>query len=325
MPRINEHVFKLNNEEYLLSYYDKPKVTKNGIEQKVLPLLREYITRENLPIQLVNKRGNNEVPYTLARKILEYFSNQSLKKQSIGNGSEKISKTPKKKEVPQKIKNVEKLILTKNFKVVMICSSGKYASTLDDYPQIKFKATGNFIDEFHPDEKMPNSAISWRDYLMEHQNDKNLKTAYELYSRAEYQSLYEKFGKSFYILSAGWGLVSSEFKLPNYDITFSNNANIGAKRNTNINNLPIYNDFNQLDINDNEDIIFIGGASYLPHFYSLTYNLPNRKLIFFFGQGNNLPQPMVNQNTFEFIKFPSLNNRSWHCELANLLCEDNSI
>ena len=141
----------------------------------------------------------------------------------------------------------------------------------------------------------------------------------------QFSGAYQQFGNSFYILSAGWGLVSSEFKLPNYDITFSNNANIGAQRNTNINNLPIYNDFNQLDINDNEDIIFIGSASYLPHFYSLTYNLPNRKLIFFFGQGNNLPQPMVNQNTFEFINFPSLNNRSWHYELANLLCEDNSI
>jgi hypothetical protein len=235
--------------------------------------------------------------------------------------SKEKSKTIK-KEVPQKIKHLEKLELSENFKVVMICSSRKYASTLDDNPQIKFKAIGNSIDEFHPDEKMPNSAISWRDYLEEHQEDKNLKMAYELYSRNEYQSLYEKFGNSFYILSAGWGLVSSEFKLPNYDITFSGNANIGVRRSKNINNLPIYNDFNQLDINDNEDIIFIGSASYLPHFYSLTYNLPNRKLIFFFGQGNNLPQPIVNQNTFEFINFPSLNNRSWHYELANLLCED---
>ena len=134
--------------------------------------------------------------------------------------SKEKSKTIK-KEVPQKIKNVEKLLLTKNFKVVMICSSRKYASTLDDYPQIKFKATGNFIDEFHPDEKIPNSAISWRVYLEKHQKDKNLLMAYELYSRNEYQSLYEKFGNSFYILSAGWGLVNSEFKLPNYDITFS--------------------------------------------------------------------------------------------------------
>lgn len=313
MPRINEHVFKLNNEEYKLTWFDKPRITKNGIEQKVLPLLREYITRENLPIQLVNKRGNNEVPYTLARKILEYFSNQSLKKQSIGNGSEKISKTPKKKEVPQKIKNVEKLILTKNFKVVMICSSGKNDSTLDDYPQINFKAIGNLINEFHPDEKMPNSAISWRDYLMEHQNDKNLKTAYELYLRTEYQSLYEKFGNSFYILSAGWGLVSSEYKLPNYDITFSNNANIGAQRNTNINNLPIYNDFNQLVINDNEDIIFIGSPDYIQLFIILTQNLPNRKIIYWKSKSLRRIYP---NDTFEYRYFQTNTRTNWYYELA---------
>ena len=52
MPRINEHRFEINDEEYLLTWFDKPRLTKNGIEQKVKPLLREYITSENLPIQL---------------------------------------------------------------------------------------------------------------------------------------------------------------------------------------------------------------------------------------------------------------------------------
>jgi len=75
MTRINEHKFELNNEEYLLTWYDKPKLTKNGIEQKVKPLLREYITTKNLPIQIVNSKGNDEVPYTLAGNILKHFSN----------------------------------------------------------------------------------------------------------------------------------------------------------------------------------------------------------------------------------------------------------
>ena len=56
MPRINEHLFKLNNEEYILTWHDKPRISKYGIEQKILPTLKEYITKENLPIQLVNKR-----------------------------------------------------------------------------------------------------------------------------------------------------------------------------------------------------------------------------------------------------------------------------
>ena len=239
-------------------------------------------------------------------------SNIILQTKNKTSENKEKSKTIK-KEVPQKIKNAEKLVLTKNFKVVMICSSGKNDSTLDDYPQIKFKAEGNSIDEFHPDEKMPNSDISWRDYLLKHQNDKNLRMTYKLYSRKEYQSLYEKFGNSFYILSAGWGLVSSEYKLPNYDITFSSNSNIGAKRSTNNNNLPIYNDFNQLKINDNEDIIFIGSPDYLKLFIILTQNLPNRKIIYWKSKSLKRIYP---NDTFEYRYFQTNTNTNWHYELA---------
>ena len=61
MARNNEHKFKLNNEEYHLTWIDKPRITKNGIKQKVLPVLREYIITENLAIQLVNNNGNVQV------------------------------------------------------------------------------------------------------------------------------------------------------------------------------------------------------------------------------------------------------------------------
>jgi hypothetical protein len=48
MPRINEHTFELDNQEYLLTWYDKPRITNNGAEQKVKPLLREYITKKKI-------------------------------------------------------------------------------------------------------------------------------------------------------------------------------------------------------------------------------------------------------------------------------------
>jgi hypothetical protein len=139
--------------------------------------------------------------------------------------------------------------------------------------------------------------------------------AYQLYKRNEYQRLYEKFGNSFYILSAGWGLVSSEFKLPNYDITFSSNANINidAKRSKNNNNLPIYNDFNQLNINDNEDIIFIGSPDYIQLFIILTQNLPNRKIIYWKSKSLRRIYP---NDTFEYRYFQTNTNTNWHYELA---------
>jgi hypothetical protein len=47
MPRINEHTFKLKNEEYKLTLFDKPRITKNG---------------------------RQEIPYTLAKNGTLYLS-----------------------------------------------------------------------------------------------------------------------------------------------------------------------------------------------------------------------------------------------------------
>lgn len=93
MQRINEHKFELNNEEYLLTWYDKPRLTKNGIEQKVKPLLIEYITTKNLPIQIVNSNGNDEVPYTLATNILKHFSNNTFKIKKVSKSIKLDSKS----------------------------------------------------------------------------------------------------------------------------------------------------------------------------------------------------------------------------------------
>ena len=74
MKRINEHIFELNGEQYHLSYYEKPKIVKNGLNQMVKPILREYIETYNLPIDLSNKSGNLETTNSLANKVLKYFS-----------------------------------------------------------------------------------------------------------------------------------------------------------------------------------------------------------------------------------------------------------
>jgi cytoplasmic iron level regulating protein YaaA (DUF328/UPF0246 family) len=82
---INEHKFELNNEEYILSWHDNPRLTKNGNKQKVKPLLIEYIKKNNLPIQIINNNGNDEVSHTLARNVLKHFSNNTIKIQTVLN------------------------------------------------------------------------------------------------------------------------------------------------------------------------------------------------------------------------------------------------
>lgn len=96
MQRINEHKFELNNEEYLLTWYDndKPRLTKQGVKQKILPILKEYISKKKLPIQLVNSNGTKEVPYTLANKVLKLFSDNQFKIKKNVSKSIKLDSKP---------------------------------------------------------------------------------------------------------------------------------------------------------------------------------------------------------------------------------------
>lgn len=217
----------------------------------------------------------------------------------------------------------EKLNLSKIFKVVMACANGKYKSFFLTYPNINFEAISNAaVGNYHPDDEIGSTKISFREYLINNQNDTNLLRAYQLYTRNEYQCLYNKFRNSFYILSAGWGLVNSEFKLPKYDITFSNSAQPRTKRNNDLFIQPIYHDFSQLNVNDDEDIVFIGSADYIPLFIHLTQNVNNRKIIYW---KKMLPEPTpikfpIPNNTFLYRFYNTRTNTNWYYEIARDLC-----
>lgn len=309
MPRVNEHRFELNNEQYLLTWIDKPRLTKNGIEQKVLPVLIQYIRVNNLPIPLVNSKGNNEVTHTLSKKILQHFSENTstVKKRTQVKGK----KEKKKKESVQSITNNEELSLSANFKVVMVCAGRKNNSFFTAYPNENFVNESTNNSEHHPDAIMAKGKISWREYLINNQNDKELLEAYNLYTRQEYRSLYNRFKERFYILSAGWGLVKADYKLPNYDITFSMSE---ENRNKRIFNDEGYKDFNQVDLNDKEDVLFFGGKAYLKLFYNLTQGLDNRKIIFYCGVRPIIPKRVVNPSNFYFVSYESKNKRGWYYE-----------
>lgn len=214
----------------------------------------------------------------------------------------------------------EKVIISSNIKVVMICAGSKYDAGVlkKDSNFINFIARSNRDNyEFLPDDLIElNGKKTWRDFVNENQAALTFK-AYELYKKKQYRCLYKKYGNNFFILSAGWGLVNAEFKLPYYDITFSQQGSINTKRNKNIDIAPVYKDYNQLVSNDNDDIIYIGGKDYLDLFYKLTCKLSNRKIIYY----NSNIMPKNHDGNYIYRKYISNYSTNWHYQLADDICD----
>jgi hypothetical protein len=214
---------------------------------------------------------------------------------------------------------IENLELSKNFKVVMVCAGAKHNSYFKAYPNKNFVNSPTNNSEHHPDDKMNKEEISWRKYLLNNQNDNNLLEAYNLYTRNEYRYLQRKYENNFYILSAGWGIVDSKFKLPKYDITFSSTANERNKRNNNLFRAPVYNDFNQLNLDGEEDIVYIGSPDYLPLFFQITKNLKNRKIIYWKKINTPVNYPLPN-GTFVYRLYKTSARTNWYYEVAKDFC-----
>jgi hypothetical protein len=188
-----------------------------------------------------------------------------------------------KKEAPP----VTGAINTKNYIPVLCCSGGK---TVNQFfyngKQIKFVASPvnaphNSALYCMPDDRIPNTGETWRDLVMKQEHD-GLIPAYQLYWHEVYRKLFRVYGERFYIFSAGWGIVRSTFKLPCYDITFSNapGVEIWAKRTPAMR----WNDFNHLKedaacFDGNAKIILFAGTGYVEPFCRMTSGIANTKII----------------------------------------------
>ena len=328
MARNTEHNFTLAGEEYHLSFIDKPILLKNGKPQKVLPILKKYVNQASLPVKLKNNKGKDKNTNTIANDILSHFTSTTQKTKTKKAVKKDSSKKIAMKAESQINKTQVKLELSENFKVVMICAKVKHNNThiSVNNQTIKFKAVsnpGNF--DFLPDDPKPNDKCTWRKWVEDNQNNAIPALAYNLYIPQNpfndvYLNLNEKFDDRLFILSAGWGLVKANFRLPNYDITFSvdNPANLRVFQNPN----PPYNDFNHLTNNHNEvligrneDIVFMGGRAYIEQFISLTENSINNKLIYYFGM--NSPAQVLPLG-FSYRKYfhPDATNYTWYYFLA---------
>jgi hypothetical protein len=180
---------------------------------------------------------------------------------------------------------------------------------------------------FHkPDDRIPGETRTWRDLVLE-QKECDLVSAYRLYSPPIspdiYKDFYGKFKNRFYIFSAGWGIIRANFKLPDYNITYSTAPNMPeyARRRDNIG----WNDINHLkedSVKFNRDsviILFVGSDS-VPPFCGMTKSIPYEKKILYNGEkGRKVTETMRGQGfvqRFDYEEYQTDQKTNWHYKAA---------
>lgn len=230
----------------------------------------------------------------------------------------------KNKRMALDIKPVEQAPIQPKYsiKIVIQCAGSKYEGAgrlttvsgekvlIAAHPE---RYTGQYKC-YRPDDIREGTCSTWRAYLESYNrqssNPNNLFPAGELYKPPIYKALIRKFGATnIFILSAGWGLVRSDYLIPYYDITFSNQGEPYAKR------CPRerFEDFNQLsilDIKSDETIYFFGGHSYLFLYRILMQNITARKVIYHSHSAS------VQIPGFESIPSPYPGSTNWHYKCA---------
>ena len=206
-------------------------------------------------------------------------------------------------------------------KVVIQCAASKHAEagcfrTAGPAPTtVKFVADPSELPSVEscryarPDDVADAQGRSWRDLLtaynqrLTNENPYRLSHAYRLYKDRAYVDLVERLGtRSVYVLSAGWGLIRSDFLTPQYDITFSRSAQRYKRRRQR----DVYLDFCQLQDVGDGPVLFFGGKDYLPLFAKLTADLRAERVVFF----NSNTHPQVPGCTLK--RYETTAKTNWH-------------
>lgn len=163
-----------------------------------------------------------------------------------------------------------------------------------------------------PDDKAEDG-WRWRDHVSSYNsnpgvNPLGLLRAWNLYRHPAYGALFNRYGtKSVYILSAGWGLIRSDFLTPAYDITFSAQAEPFKRRRPS----DAYADFNMLEGQQSEPVAFFGGKDYLPLFCRLTSDYAGPRIAAF----NSASEPKA--HGVRFVRYHTRTRSNWHYEAVN--------
>lgn len=174
----------------------------------------------------------------------------------------------------------------------------------------------------HPD-GMADLTRTWRQAVSEtnqgHDGSSKLHRAFELDEPPASPTLYRELVSVLgldrvYILSAGWGLIRSDYGLPDYDITFAPEAlkkapwKYRGRRDK-------FEDYMQLPAAETDSLMFIGSKAYLPQFLTLTKSYRGKRTVFY----NSITRPTAPGCATEL--FPSRNRRTWQYECALKLLE----
>jgi len=167
-----------------------------------------------------------------------------------------------------------------------------------------------------PDDKY-DSQHSWRDRLLSYNkkekqsNPWGLCRAYQLYKHPIYAKLKKEFRGNLYILSAGWGLISADFLLPYYDITFSSQSEPYKRRRKK----DAYADFHHLGQTDTK-CFFCGSKAYQSLFCKLTDHINGERIVFYKSKNKSKTRPRLDGCTLNRCHSKK---RNWQYDCAQAL------
>ena len=215
---------------------------------------------------------------------------------------------------------------TRSFTVVIQCAATKRPNaghlTTEDGKQVLFVANpasappNPDVVYRRPDDDAL-SGLSWRQVLAKYNeahgsaeaNPLGLLPAWRLYRESTYERLVDRLGEdNVFILSAGWGLISAAYLTPNYDVTYSANAD-GYKRRR---PRERYADFSMLPKDTSLPIVFLGGKDYVPLFCRLTEGTSAERVVHHVGEPPAAPNCRV-------VRFETDRRTNWHYECARSL------
>ena len=245
----------------------------------------------------------------------------------VSPGASSAAVTPPRKSPPKPTsghatsdKSIDKIIIMQcarrknNFG--HICFNGKRVSFVAN-------PTINSPDQFRPDDLIPGLAprLTWREAITKYNTDQTLPLgvtiegaqlpmAFELYANNAYHAVANAIGcENLYILSAGWGLVRSTYRIPYYDITFSGSINLNLRKAK-----QEWADYNQFPNTVKEDqcVHSMIGVKYFRLFNRL---FPREVTLRFHHKAGNAPGNFLGR-AWDFQLHPGKLRTNWYYQCA---------